>query len=128
MPTVTGFELTGTIEMQGKMNEVATDMVHRFGRALYRKGEQIMARSKEEFVPVDTGVLKSSGRVEPPVMDGYHQWSVLLAYGGAARGYAIKQHETPWYNHRIGQWKYLEQPLMEAVDGFAEDIAADIAF
>src|SRR5687767_12710288 len=64
------------------------------GGALFREGEGIMGDSKEKFVPVVSGNLKSSGHVQLPKItsDGA---SVELGFGGAAAIYALQVHENP---------------------------------
>lgn len=95
------------------------------GRALYREGEAIMAKSKE-IVPVDTGVLRSTGRVIPPVQRG-GETVVALGFGGPSAPYAARQHEDLSLRHKPGQQaKYLEQPAVEAVPGMADRIADEI--
>lgn len=84
-----------------------------------------MDRSKTEFVPVKTGALKNSGRVTFPERSG-NTWTVELIYGGPSAPYALTQHETPWYQHRVGQWKYLEQPMYEASATLMAIIAAEM--
>ncbi len=101
--------------------------------ALYQEGESIMARSKETYCPVDTGTLRDSGFVSPPV-----DLSVELGYGGAAAPYALAVHETPRAGHtggrspreqpyrhwaKVGEWKYLETPFKAAADGMADRLA-----
>jgi hypothetical protein len=54
------------------------------------------------------------------------RWQVDLVYGGPSAHYALEQHETPWYFHPVGQWKYLEQPMKEATPEMPRAIAADI--
>lgn len=62
------------------------------GRALYREAERIMADSKQNYVPVDMGILRSSGFVKPPVVTGSSA-VVEMGYGGAASSYALYVHE-----------------------------------
>ncbi len=82
----------------------------RFGRALRVSGEVIMAQSKSNFVPVDTGALKNSGRVGKLRKRGKSTLTVSLRYGGAAAEYALEVHETN-KQYRAGRvWKYLETP------------------
>lgn len=90
-------------------------------RALLAEAEAIMTRSKEEYVPVDTGVLRASGHVNPPDIHG-DDVSVSLGFGGAAKDYAVIQHERLDYKHTVGGPKYLERPLLEATRGLAERI------
>lgn len=85
-----------------------------------------MTRSKEEFVPVDTGLLRSTGRVE--LMQQGRKWFVVLSYGGPADYYAWYVHENPYAFHPVGQWKYLEQPIREAEPGMAERLAERVRF
>lgn len=87
--------------------------------ALREEAETIMTTSKR-LVPVDTGVLRESGFVDA-VDEG-----VRLAYGGAASGYAIYVHENLEARHPVGQAKYLEQPVLEALPGLAGRVAAVI--
>ena len=90
-------------------------------RALFLEGEQIMGKSKR-LVPVDTGALRASGHVQLPVIRG-KRVSVVLGYGGAAAPYAVFVHEKQARHNPPTQWKYLEQPLNEAIPGMAGRLA-----
>lgn len=94
------------------------------GGAIYREGERVMGRSKEEFVPVAKGNLKSSGQVYPPEWTG-NLVTVILGYGDEAVDYALIVHEDLQARHPTGQAKYLERPVMEAQAGMSERLAAD---
>ena len=61
------------------------------GGALYREGRRIMAVARAR-VPVDMDTLRSSGIVQPPVVDGTRV-GVTLGFGGAAKTYALFVHE-----------------------------------
>lgn len=117
--------MTGGPEMQARLHAVAAGLSRNAGAALYRRGEAIMTRSKTEFVPVKTGALKNSGHVQLPERIG-RAWVVDLVYGGPAAPYALVQHETPYFVHRVGQWKYLEQPMYEAEATLLPIIAAEM--
>ncbi len=73
-------------------------------------GEEIMLDVKAsrpgEGVPVDTGALRSSGRVEGPKLN-----AVTLSFGGAAAPYAIKVHEELDTPHTVGEARYLVRGL-----------------
>jgi hypothetical protein len=72
-------------------------------RALESGAEDILTESQSE-VPLDTGDLMRSGRVE---RSGTRE--VLIRY---VSPYALKQHEELSYSHGGGRkWKYLEDPL-----------------
>jgi len=69
-------------------------------------GEEIMLDVKAARpgagVPVDTGALRSTGRVEGPKGN-----EVELSFGGAAADYALKVHEEVEIPHRVGEARYL---------------------
>lgn len=90
--------------------------------ALYQEAEDIMTRSKRDFVPVDTGTLRATGHVEEPVIRG-SEVLVTLGFGGPAAPYAIVVHENPLASHKVGQYKYLERPALEAVRGMGNRLA-----
>ncbi len=77
---------------------------------LRRIGEEIMLDVKAARpgagVPVATGTLRSSGRVEGPKND-----EVTLSFGGAAAPYALAQHENTALRHRVGEARYLVRGL-----------------
>jgi len=59
--------------------------------------------------PIDTGDLRGSSNVRITKSQGYISGRV-----GFNTHYALKQHETTWYNHpRGGEWGYLIKPMHE---------------
>lgn len=139
--------------VEGRLAALGKAVVLAAAGATYKRAEKIMRESKDVFVPVDTGVLKASGHVDLPEV-GLDEIDVKLGYGGAAKGYALEQHEneayhhppklawryaesdtaTPaekaWAEHRLseqwGQAKYLSKPLYANAEGFLEDVAAAV--
>lgn len=115
--------------------------------ALYQAGEEVMADSKENYVPVDTGALRSTGTTHLPERDG-DESVVVLGYGGPAAGflgedgaerevgYALIQHEDLSLNHfrpehegegnRPGQAKYLSTPLRKRARTLPDTVAAHL--
>jgi len=100
-------------------------------KALYAEGHKVMGLSKKQYVPVDKGVLRASGTVKKPVISTT-KVLVTLGYGGAAKAYAVVQHENLGLHHppknarkrytkkgnvkragRAGTAKYLSIPMME---------------
>jgi hypothetical protein len=129
-------ELRGAKTMQRKLETMARRFPDRVAGALRIEAELVMTRSKREFVPVDLGVLRSSGHVRDPERQG-KEVSVTMAYGGAAAAYATAVHEHPsgssppsWQGKTVhfspdGRGpKYLERPMREAIPGMAERMAA----
>ncbi len=124
----------GTAEIIQALQALGPQAQQGLAATLFEVGEEIMADSKEHYVPVDTGVLRESGYVEPPVLNGT-ETTVVLAYGGAASAYALLVHENPRagktgglspqgksYKHwaRVGSWKFLETPFKEAAGRLVE--------
>lgn len=100
------------------------------GGALFREGESIMGDSKEKFVPVMTGNLKSSGHVQPPKITSAGA-RVELGFGGPAAAYALSVHENPntgktATGSQVGEWKYLETPFKQHLGNMDQRIAADL--
>lgn len=94
------------------------------GAALYREAVRALNISRP-LVPVDTGVLRGSGVVLQPERMG-SRVVVRLGYGGAARAYALKQHEELSYAHRTGQARFLVEGIRRSLPGASQRIAADI--
>jgi hypothetical protein len=100
------------------------------GGALFREGEGIMGDSKEKFVPVVSGNLKSSGHVDKPKVTT-NGASVELGFGGPAAPYALQVHENPntgksETGSRVGEWKYLETPYKQHLKAMDERVAKDM--
>lgn len=108
-------------------------------RGLYAEANKIMAVSKRDYVPIDRGPLRASGTVFAPVKMGATGVSVTLGYGGAARAYAVVQHEDTSLSHppknprprtgthwsgRPGQAKYLERAVNERKELMFQNLAA----
>lgn len=124
------FKLTGVSHVAGAIRRIGRKFPDRVDKATKTEADNIMRRSKEEFVPVDAGELRDSGKVSEPERHG-DVHSVTMAYGeGGAQEYAAAVHETPsgmdppsWrgaevsFNKAGTGAKYLERPLMEAANG-----------
>lgn len=119
-----GVRVLGVAEVKGAMR--------RYGRAangallggLFMEGEKIMAVSKTE-VPVDEGILRSTGHVKPPE-EVAGVAVVELGYGGPAAPYAVVQHERLDYKHRVGKARYLADPAEAHAPQIPRNIARHI--
>jgi hypothetical protein len=99
-------------------------------QAMYAEATVILNESKR-IVPVETGNLRASGRVERPKTSN-GEASVEITYGGAAAPYALYVHEIPpnsggrWgtgLTHAAGKsYKYLEMPVMAHKDKFVDGV------
>ena len=118
--------ITGGIKVIG--NSKAIDalalkgaLVGDIAMGLYIIAERVMTDSKNNYVPVDTGHLKSTGTVLEPEFNTNGSVSVKFGYGAE---YAKVVHDRP---PTIGQGKvrYLEKPFLAAIPG-AEKMLNDI--
>lgn len=112
------------------MNKLRLDLPIAWGATIEKVAkDNILPQSKNE-VPVDTGALKSTGRVtKPQASPTGTVIKVTIAYGGQLGtgdigtsgrlhikkwvDYAVVQHEAN-YSHRVGKKKYLEDPAYRA--------------
>lgn len=144
MPEVR-FEIRGAREVMANLATLGGEMRHAMGRALTRFAEiDIATVSKNQYVPVITGALRSSIHVEKDVVFTPSSATVYVSAGGAAAPYGRKVHENPRSGRtgglspsgrrykkwsRVGQWKFIEQPAMEAAArgvGFAREAGSEI--
>lgn len=77
--------------------------------ALYQGGSIIMTEAKQR-APLDVGTLRNSGYVTLPRTDSEGTF-VEVGFGGAAKAYAVRQHEELSYRHDVGEAKYLERAI-----------------
>ena len=115
--------LTGSVNFAANLTAAHGTVLRAVAGSATDEAERIMAVSKETYCPVDTGVLRTSGIVLPPVYTA-EGVDVLLGYGGDAKDYAYTVHEDLDAHHTVGQAKYLEVPFILASPGAAMRIAA----
>jgi hypothetical protein len=131
-------ELEGTEALQKILDNADDPAVRRgLGQAMFGFATKILNESKK-LVPVDTGALRNSGKVEGPTVDS-NGVEVEITYGGAGIQYAGVIHEDMSLSHsptlntaitkkpRRGQAKYLETPVKANEDDFARDVAVRYA-
>lgn len=83
-------------------------------RGIVNETAELVFTDSQRDVPVDTGNLKASGRIEPA------EGSEILArvsYGGTAAEYALAVHET-----HASKSKFLEAPARERHAQFMQDL------
>lgn len=114
------FTITSTVK-SNKFQYVKGAIITDLADALYLEAELIMTDSKQNYVPVDTGVLRNSGTVTKPVITN-KSVEVTLGYGGPAADYAVVVHEYP-PNVGQGKNKYLSRPLNKAERGLVTRVA-----
>jgi hypothetical protein len=136
--------IRGAEQVLRRMTRLGEEMPAAVGRALFRFASvDIEAPAKQRYAPVVTGSLRSSIHTEQPVVTRRGA-SVIVGAGGAAAPYAAYVHENPRSGRtggfspsgrrykrwsRVGQWKYLETPALEAArdgSGFAREMGAEL--
>lgn len=103
-------------------------------KALHEEAQEAFLQS-QVLVPVDFGVLRSSGVVHPPEISGTKAMS-MITYGGSAEAYAVYVHEIPpnsggrWgtgAKHAAPtRWKYLEFPVKRHAKTMAPRMVARV--
>lgn len=116
--------IEGDEEFYQLLEQFGAKSISVLARALHEEHELIMIEAKNRC-PVDTGALKASGKVRPPkITDGL----VIESHGSFGDAdkvyYATYVHEILWTRHPIGQAKYYESALMEAVPGLTNRLSA----
>ena len=94
-----------TDRMTPKLRAVRTRLPDAI-KDLNRGNARAILEVSQPLVPVDTGALKRSGRVE----DAPKNASVLI-YGGGPINYAVYVHYILTNKHKVGQAQYVGQPL-----------------
>lgn len=120
-----GFELAGTKKAKELLRSLGPAVLEIAAGSLYRSSEEIMTVSKEVYCPVDTGTLRSTGRVELPVISG-NKVEVVMGYGGPSADYAVYVHEIDKNYNNGKQWKYLETPLKEGIPSIERNLVSDM--
>ena len=127
--------------MVNNLQNISNSIQTNAGNFLTKIAENIMAESKNE-VPVDTGTLKSTAYITAPMHKAYGVTFVKMGYGGLndklnpkpdkytgklkmASEYALAQHEIK-YHHKIGKWKFLEDPLRRQIKQFNQILVNQI--
>ena len=84
--------------------------------------EETMTISRENFCPVDKGVLKSTGKTKT-ITGTTREYAVRLSYGEGI-DYAGYVHEIPYnhYNPPTAQYKFLSTPFNQRADRLIRDL------
>jgi hypothetical protein len=104
-----------TARLTARLNSVKSGANEAAARGVYM-GMQGAFRQSQREVPVKTGVLKNSGKLNEPVILGPTKAEVSITYGGAATKYAQKQHDDVTLNHPGGgKAHFIIDPVRDAV-------------
>lgn len=104
-------------ELHRRLEVMKVSAPKAFAAALYQIGLKIIADAIHR-TPVDTGRLRDTAYVAPPVKSGGDIYVVL----GFGTDYAIFVHERTDLRHRVGQAKFLSA----AIDAMTRDFKAEL--
>ncbi len=113
--------MLGLSQLSSMYARVGTGGRQALSQAVFMEAQSVLNESKK-IVPVDTGVLKNSGKVEKPTIREAGV-SVEVTYGGAAAPYALIVHEDLNARHAPGKSaKYLEIPALQRKPLFTRNV------
>lgn len=113
-------QIIGIKQLTKKLQDNGKSKGKGMRKGLYRAG-LMLQRASQKLVPIDTSNLKNSASTR---MEGQGlSSSVIIGYGTE---YAIFVHENLEAQHKVGQAKYLEQPLREMKSELQAEIKAGL--
>ena len=137
-------ELKGLDDLRDILKRAGTEGQRLFASALWKEANRMLRDSVENYVPVRDGILRGSAVISPD-RSGSNASSrrieVRFGYGGAASAYALAVHENPRAGRtggvspsghpyrkwaQIGQYKYLERPVLNGWATAAPRMALDM--
>lgn len=139
MAVTAGITITGMDQVLRNLAAYGQNAKDAAGQALYEEANAVKNTSVAQYVPVDTGELRAKHAFvdESAKIDG-DSVSITFGYTGP---YAARVHENPRagktggvspsghrYKHwaQVGQFKFLEKPLLEAEPGMLQRLAGRI--
>lgn len=124
---------TGLDQLLGALKRAEKDSLDAIGQALYAEANEV-AGEADKIVPYDMGDLARSQIVHFPKAAGGKVYCDIT-YGGAAKKYALAQHERLDFRHPSKasglppngrQAKYLSTPAEKAMMGFNHRMAVRV--
>ena len=117
----TSIKITGGAKLRRKLAQATPLAITALAAAEVEEMERVMAQAKAR-TPVDTGTLRASGTVFPPEIRP-QSVKTVAGFGGAAKDYAIVQHERLDFSHTVGEAKFLERPFLERAPAMPKALA-----
>lgn len=137
----TGFKVSGTRETLEGIKSLVLERKRQARANLFNKGQDIIDDAKQNYVPVDEGDLRDTGKVTGHFGGNQHgnQYAISLSFGDESTPQAIAIHEYPsesnppsWegvdvqFKPEGRGHKYLEKPLYKALPNLLDDISEGI--
>ena len=102
-------------EVEAKLRKHLEATLKSAEAALYQGASIIMTDAKKR-APLDLGTLQNSGYVTLPRRDGGGVF-VEAGFGGAAKAYAVRQHEESSWQHDAGRESHYLLNAINATEG-----------
>lgn len=117
------WKFTGLRELEIEFAKKLKDIDKATGDGLTLAANHLLEAS-QPLVPIDTGRLVASGQMtEDGPLIRYVSYEALDPSTGY--DYAPIQHEHLWFNHKVGQAKYLEEPFRNEMENMISIIAKE---
>lgn len=115
------YSMEGGPRLNVMFDHMEADVAEVAAKSLLASFEGVMAESKDEYCPVDTGYLRSTGYVK------LDEWAGMVAIeAGYSAEYAAPVHEIN-KNYKNGkQWKYWETPLKANLPDIQANLMYDL--
>ena len=110
----------------GNINQAAVGANKACGRAIYAEAEHVLERTIPR-VPVATGRLRDSGKVDGPRMRAGDVEATVIFGNETDVDYAIFVHEDLRAVHPRGEAKFLERTLNEAKATYSQRVGQRIS-
>lgn len=101
--------MRGMSQVKSNLNKMPDRILKAGKEGLREVADTIYNDSRVNYVPIDTGELQNSARLDE--MFRPKGLTIVISYN---TDYAIYVHEIP-YRHVHGSWKYLENPFNKHV-------------
>lgn len=120
--------LTGLRELSNIVHNGGDKALQAMAQGLYLEAQMAFNES-QNLVPIDTGILKSSGHITSPKVTS-DSVEITIAYGGPATDYAFIVHERVYapsgkkvYHRPPTRAKYLETPVKRRAKGMSQRLS-----
>ena len=110
--------MRGYEQVRSKLQRLPDSLAQAGKDGLHEVGQKIFDQARDT-VPVDTGTLKGSGR-----MDESGSGNKVKITIGFYTDYAVYVHEIMYYQHPHGKAKYLEDPFNSNIANIESVIAS----
>lgn len=132
-----GGAIGGRLDLAGVIDGSVEGAFDELSGAIFEEMTEIKNKS-QDIVPKRFGVLEASAdAVGVNLTQTGSHGAIVIGYGGAASAYTFIQHQTPppedagegevGFRHAPGRmWKFLENPVLAAIDGMEGRIAEKI--